>query len=145
MSLSEHREAIFEWNGLAAEASERYEALNSGTLYLAFLALDPNTRPFAHLERTYPDDKYSGICKVFWKKEDCERYLTDVAIVSGYKLDLLRVMPVKLNTVVEILKKSDKKHRNESYRGIRADLCTVISGKIKAVEIFWTSENDAIM
>ena len=145
MSLSESREPIFEWNGPETDAAERYEALNKGILYLAFLVLDPNTRPYAHLERTYAEDEYSGICKIFWKKENCERYLTDVAITSGYKLDLLRVMPVKVSAVVEILKKSDKKHRSESYRGIRADLCTIIGGKVRAVEIFWTSENSAIM
>ena len=139
------RDPIFAWTGTPKEIVERYEALQKGQLFLVFVVLDQNTTPYAHLERNEEDDCYTGVGKVFWKQEDADRYLSDVAFATGYKVSQLRVWPIRLDGVIELFKKADKRHKSETNRGVRGDLCTVVNGKVQSVEVLWTAEKNAIM
>ena len=101
MSLvdGERRDPIFSWHGTTAEKAERFEAVAKGPLYLVFVVLSPDSKPFAHLEHSDDDDSYAGVGKVFWKHEEAEKYLSDVSRVSGYKTEQLQIWPVKTDTV----------------------------------------------
>lgn len=121
--------------------NEYYDTLViGGMVYTCVILRDGVPKLFFEAENKESD----AVCRVFWRKDDIERYIKYVKMIrESNDGSVANLWEISIDNLVKSLRKScDKIEENRTYKALAS---TYISGSLEDVDLFWTANTEIML
>lgn len=139
---------IFESQTPKRQLIEYYDKLTEDNdVYVLFSSdYDPEsdqTKPSILIEpdeASRPESDVMGVCRVFWHTNEALAYTQAIRKLGGPSNSNVKAYPIKVNDLVRVLSRLNKKIYLQTGKCIRAYTYTTVDKEVKRMEIFWLGE-----